>query len=199
MYRYLLIFLILVSGPAFSACVLSLGIGETCGSATRYDVEVQSVSLCTESTCASPVSIGSTSKTFDIASAAVGSAIGSYANFDAVTPGTYTHVSTVVSRTMVLSGAAVTGCTGSLTSSERSVPNNLGGGSQTVLDAAMSSLGITWSGTNLKIITALSSPITISKTSVMPSISVKFGTAKGIMCIATLYYPGVPDVSVTVQ
>lgn len=198
MYRYLLIFLILVSGPAFSACsvipTIAGGPTITCGSATRYDVEVQSVSLCTESTCASPVSIGSTSKTFDIASASVGSAIGSYANFDAVTPGTYTHVKTVVSSTMTLTGSALATC-GAVDAAQKTIPNTV-----TFPSNSMSLDWVTGSTSSLKMIIALSAPIVVSRTSSMPSISVKFGTSNALMCVGGVgSFPAPPDVSITVQ
>lgn len=184
-------------GVASAACVLNLGLGEVCGAATRYDVSVQSVALCTEASCANPVLVGTGARSFDIASAAVGAAVGSYANMDSVSGGTYTHVRTIVSRTFSITGAAVGACAAQSAAS-LSVPNDNAG-----LDAAMSGAGITWNDapakSQLRIISALAAPLTVSKTSSMPSISVKFGTANGVMCIAGTAFPAPPDVSITAQ
>lgn len=169
----------------------------TCGAATKYEVNVLSVSLCQSSSCTSPVTVGSSSQSFDIASAAVGSAIGSYASFDSVTTGTYTHIQVVVSRSFTISGSAL-GC-GAVTSQSLSVPNNNPGGT---LDNAMAALGVTWndlSKTQLKVIAALSAPITISRTAPMPNLSVRFGTTNGLMCLGGTAYPSPPDISIVVQ
>lgn len=187
---------LLCTGTASAAC-LATALGGTCGAATKYEVNVQSVALCQNSTCSSPVTVGSSAQSFDIASAAVGSAIGSYANFDSVTAGTYTHIQVIASRSFTISGTA-TGCA-PVTSEPLDVPNTNPGGT---LDAAMAALGITWNDgpkTQLKIITALSAPLTISRTAPMPNVSVRFGTSQGLMCIATVRYPSPPDISIVVQ
>jgi hypothetical protein len=199
--RVLLPFFIFTSS-AYAACPLSIP-GAECGPATRYDVSVASVALCTEATCASPVTVGSGARVFDIASAAVGSAVGSYANMDNLSAGSYTHVQTTVSRTFTVTGAAIiaagvgANCPAQ-TAQALSVPNNNPGG----LDALMAAAGITWADppakTQLKIITALGSPLTLSKTSLAPSVSVKFGTQKGLMCIGVDSFPSPPDVNVSV-
>lgn len=195
MKKIALLFASLVCAQAAGATCL-LG---TCGPATKYEVNVLSVALCASSACSSPVTVGSSSRSFDIASASVGSAIGSYANFDSVTEGTYTHIQVVVSRTFTLSGTAGA-C--SVSSSQLSVPN-----ADATLDSAMVPLGITWNDSptksQLKIITALSSPLTVSRTSPMPSIAVQFGTSEGLMCVTTglgsAPYPSPPDVRIVVQ
>ncbi|MEY4713038.1 MAG: hypothetical protein RIS88_2488 [Pseudomonadota bacterium] len=188
---------LLCAGTASAAC-LATALGGTCGTATKYEVNVQSVALCQDSSCSSPVTVGSSAQSFDIASAAVGSAIGSYANFDSVTAGNYTHIQVIASRSFTISGTA-TGCS-AVTSQTLSVPNTNPGGT---LDAAMAALGITWydspTKSQLKIITALSSPLTISRTASMPNVSVRFGTSQGLMCIATVPYPSPPDISIVVQ
>jgi hypothetical protein len=139
--------------------------------------------------------VGSSSQSFDIAAASVGSAIGSYANFDSVTPGSYTHIQVVISRTFTVSGTAGA-C--SVSSQQLSVPNNNG-----ALDAAMYALGITWNDvgkTQLKVITALPSAVTVSRTSPMPAIAVKFGTADGLMCVGGVApAPAPPDISIAIQ
>lgn len=186
----------LCATAAHSAC-LATALGGTCGAATKYEVNVLSVALCQSASCTSPVTVGSSSQSFDIASAAVGSAIGSYANFDTVTAGTYTHIQVVVSRNFTISGTA-TGCAAQ-TSAALQVPNTNPGGS---LDTAMAALGVTWNDvakSQLKVITALSSPLTVSRTAPMPSVAVRFGTAEGMMCIATVPYPSPPDIGITIQ
>ncbi len=127
----------------------------------------------------------------------LGRAIGSYASFDSVTTGTYTHIQVVVSRSFTISGSAL-GC-GAVTSQSLSVPNNNPGGT---LDNAMAALGVTWndlSKTQLKVIAALSAPITISRTAPMPNLSVRFGTTNGLMCLGGTAYPSPPDISIVVQ
>jgi hypothetical protein len=189
----LLTLLLLTVDFAGAACL-----GGTCGPATKYEVNVLSVALCQNSSCTSPVTVGSSSQSFDIASASVGSAIGSYASFDNVTPASYTHLQVVVSRTFTISGAAIGACAAQSSASLR-VPNDNPGGT---LDAAMAARGITWNDiakSQLKIITALSAPLVISRTSPMPNVSVRFGTAEGLMCIVNQPYPSPPDVSIVVQ
>lgn len=204
-----LLILLMTPLQVFADCALSIP-GAVCGPATKYEVSVTSVSLCAEATCASPVAIGTGEKVFDIASAAVGSAVGSYANMDNVISGTYTHVQTIVSGTFKISGGAIasgtTSC-GAQSEASLSVPNAAPFGG-TSLDVLMGLAGITWadpaSKTQLKIITALAAPLTVSKTSAAPSVSIEFGTSKGLMCVeggvlSDQSFPAPPDVIISVS
>lgn len=178
---------------SWGACIAA----GTCGPATRYDVNVQEVSLCSDAACAGSFTVGSGARTFDIASATVGAAIGSYAKVDAVPVGVYTHVRVVVSRTFTISGAAIGGC-GAQTGAALSIPNNNPGG----LDAALNAVGIFWhdgAKSQIRMTQALPAPIAISKAGTRPSVMVKFNTQEGLMCSAGSSFPAPPDVTLSMN
>lgn len=94
----------------------SWSFAQTTGPATRYDVQVQQVELCTGNGggngCDNPFVVGTGNKTFDIASASVGAQVGSYASTAGIPVGvTYSHVRVTLSRTFTIVGT-VTGVTG---------------------------------------------------------------------------------------
>lgn len=75
------------------------------GLATQYIVTVKKVELCTNATCTAPVILGTDTKNFDIASAAAGAAVGSYAKVTGLSTGTtFTHMRVTVSRTFTITG-----------------------------------------------------------------------------------------------
>lgn len=183
--------------PGGGTCDLSIGLGETCVPASRYEIGVDSVALCTDANCSNPQVLGSNAATFDIASAAAGSALGTYATMQTLPSGTYSYVRAIINRTFTISGAA-NGLCGAQNSASLSIPNDNPGG----LDAKMASAGLTWSDgakTQLQIIAALPSPINISSPGLAPSISIQFNTQKSLMCILGAAYPAPPNVTISVQ
>ena len=73
---------------------------------TEYGISVSQVEICKSSACSSPKILGSGAATFDIASASVGSAIGSYAATDDCPIGTiYTHIRVTMSRAITITGS----------------------------------------------------------------------------------------------
>lgn len=194
MKRLLLVAILALAAQSAGAACFT---GAVCGPATRYEVTVRSVALCADASCSNPVTIGSSAQAFDIASAAVGSAIGSYANMDNVVAGTYSHLQTVISSTFTIAGGAVGACP-ALPATSLSIPNN-----NALLDTAMSALGVTWADaptkTQLKIVQQLPSPLSISRAATLPAIAVKFGTANSLMCLSGVPLPAPPDVSLSLQ
>ncbi len=88
------------------------------GAATQYFVEVQQVEKCSSSACTSPFVLGSTTQSFDIASASVGAQIGSYASTDGMPVGrTFTHIRLTMSRTIRVVGSATGGALAGITAS----------------------------------------------------------------------------------
>ena len=80
------------------------------GTATQYTIQVTQIALCASSTCGSPVMLGNTSQSFDIASAAVGGALGSFASTSGLPVGTtFTHLQTTMSRTISIDGTVTDG------------------------------------------------------------------------------------------
>jgi hypothetical protein len=191
MKKIFIALLLSYSSTSFAVCVSG-----TCGPATRYDVNVQEVALCQEATCTSPAPyiVGSGVRTFDIASAAVGAAVGSYANFDAVPPATYTHVRLLFSRTFVMTGAAVAPCAAQ-TAASLSIPNGV------PIDpfAGGAIPGMSWNDaakTQVKWIKQLTAPMVIAQGGQPPTIAIKFGTQGSLMCAADGNpYPAPPDLS----
>lgn len=190
MKKIFIALLLSYSGTSLAVCVSG-----TCGPATRYDVNVQEVALCQEATCTTPAPyiVGSGVRTFDIASAAVGAAVGTYANFDAVPAGTYTHVRLIFSRTFTITAAAVAPCAAQ-TAAPLSIPNGA------PIDALAGGIpGMSWNDaakTQVKWIQQLTAPLVISQGGTPPTVAVKFGTQSAMMCAADGNpYPAPPDVS----
>lgn len=184
-----------VAQGAWAGC---LNAPYTCGPATRYDVNVMEVALCSDAACSSRYVVGSGTKTFDVASGTAGSAVGSYAKVDAVPNGVYTHVRLVLHRTFVISGPATgSGCAAPANAMSISVKND---GSW---DANLAAIGITWNDppakTQMAMIGTLPTPMVVTKGAKRPSVMVKFDTQQGLMCDgAGTYIPGLPTTTLTV-
>ena len=79
------------------------------GRADVYEVTMDRMELCTDSTCSSPLLVCSGTKSVDIASATAGADIGSWCPLSGIPLGkTYSHYRIRVSRTFTISGS-VTG------------------------------------------------------------------------------------------
>ncbi len=83
---------------------------QSAGVATTYQIQIQKVELCTGNGggngCDNPYVVGSAASTFDIAAAAAGAQVGSYAS--SLTPPagtTYTHMRVTLSRFFTIAGA----------------------------------------------------------------------------------------------
>jgi len=79
------------------------------GDATIYEITITKIEICESSdgtsTCTNPLTIGSSSKDFDIASASVGAEIGTYAPLNTIPKGTTaTHMRVTMSRSIDVSG-----------------------------------------------------------------------------------------------
>lgn len=75
------------------------------GDATTYEITITKIEICESSACASPLTIGSSSKEFNIASAAVGAEIGTYAPLNTIPKGTTaTHMRVTMSRAIDIAG-----------------------------------------------------------------------------------------------
>ena len=77
----------------------------TAVAASVYEVTVKKVELCTDATCTSPLILADTSKSFDIAGAAAGAAVGSFARANGLPIGTtFTHVRVSLDETITMIG-----------------------------------------------------------------------------------------------
>lgn len=75
------------------------------GDATTYEITITKIEICESSACASPLTIGSSSKEFNIASASVGAQIGTYAPLNTIPKGTTaTHIRVTMSRAIDIAG-----------------------------------------------------------------------------------------------
>jgi hypothetical protein len=85
----------------------------TAGNATQYQVTIKKVVLCTASdgagSCSDPHTIGSGDKSFDIASAAAGGQVGSYANLTTLPITTYSYVQVTIDPAIVATGSGSDG------------------------------------------------------------------------------------------
>lgn len=186
--------LLLSAQAAMAACLA--GPAFTCGQATRYDVRVQEVALCSDAACTSRYVVGSGAKTFDIASGTAGSAIGSYAKVDAVPVGVYTHVRLVLDRTFVISGPVVGACA-QQNGTSLSIPND------GTADAGLTAIGVSWNDpgkTQLAAIGALPTSMVVTKAGRRPAVMVKFDTQDGLMCAngGPTPMPGLPTTTLSV-
>lgn len=105
----------------------------TPGNATQYEVTIKKVELCTSSdgqgSCGGAFTIASGNKSFDIASAAAGSQVGSYAQLTTLPFATYSYVRVTVDPAIVATGS---GSDNGLTC----YTNAAGGGSVSAASAA---------------------------------------------------------------
>ena len=75
------------------------------GDATTYEITITKIEICESSACTTPLTIGSSSKEFNIASAAVGAEIGTYAPLNTIPKGTTaTHMRVTMSRAIDIAG-----------------------------------------------------------------------------------------------
>ena len=103
MIRLLALFFVFIPSQAMSVCLTISGATTDCAAANEYNVSVQKVELCSDSSCTTSVTLGDTTQTFDIASASAGAAVGNYADLTGLTSGTYTHLRSTVSSTSLAS------------------------------------------------------------------------------------------------
>lgn len=175
------------------------------GNASSYTISMTSIELCSSAACSDPILLGSGSKDFDIASAAVGSAIGSYASTSGLPIGrTFTHVRVTLSRIIKIAGNAgqpggvsadcITDGTpgtaaagavltegGTLAVSDLVVPNIGAFGGQPDV-AAYAAQGITLvDGTTFQFLIALTSPTTVGTTP--PNIDIAFQTQNAVAAV----------------
>lgn len=96
------------------------------GRATKYEVDVQEVKLCMDALCTSGYVLGTGSKTFDIASATAGAAVGSYAAIDNIPAGTYTYIRVILGSTFTITGTCTAGAvTKTAANTGSTVPNGV--------------------------------------------------------------------------
>lgn len=192
MKKLLFVFGICFAGTVSAACPG----GATCGAATKYDVRLLEAALCQDAACATGYVVGSASKSFDIASATVGSALGSYAKLDSLPAGVFTYIKVVIDRTFGITGTAA-GCAAQTASSPISVPNGI------PIDGLNGMPGMSWNDpatkAQIKIIQVLPTPLVISKAGSRPTITVKFDTQEGLMCVGGAPYPKAPSATITVE
>lgn len=173
------------------------------GDATSFIISLTSLELCSSAACSDPVALGSGATNFDIASAAVGASVGTYASTNNLPAGrTFTHVRTTLSRTIRISGNAgspagvvgdciTDGTAGATTggavlapgatavSSNLVVPDVLAIGGAGPTAAEYTAQGITLvDGTNFRFLTALSSSFTVGATP--PNIDLAFQTQNAV-------------------
>jgi len=190
-----------------AACATNPGADGTCGPATSYKITLVEAALCQDANCTSNYVVGSGTTTFDIASVTVGASIGSYANFDSVPPGTYTHMRAIISRTITMTAAAVVATNGTCPA-QNAAPLSVYNGSEGYGDAITVAAipGVTWNDpakTQIKAITTLTTPLVIPQAGRRPSISIAFGTTSALLCAniggpAVLLVPQPPEIAVSV-
>lgn len=92
------------AGPATAA------VPGTPAPATLYQVTLKKAEFCSDQACTTAVLVGSSIKTFDIASAAVGQSVGSYASTNSLVVGqTFSHIRVTISETMTITGTGTDG------------------------------------------------------------------------------------------
>lgn len=84
------------------------------GPATQYTVTVKKVELCTSSACTTAHTLVTKTSDMDIASAAVGAAVGSYASTMTLPPMgvSYSHMRTTIDRTFTIKGYGLSASSG---------------------------------------------------------------------------------------
>jgi hypothetical protein len=84
-------------------------IGGSAAPATRYDVTIKSVEICSDANCTTAVQVGSGTRVFDIASATAGADVGSYADISGIPVGRYSHVRVTIDAQLTLVGSGSDG------------------------------------------------------------------------------------------
>ena len=194
MVRYFLTLGVFLLAPTFAqATCLD---GAACSAATSYEITINQVEFCKSSACTDTVIVASSSTAFDIADAAVGAAVGNYADLDDVAAGVYTHVKTTIDGEISVLAPAAGACAARTSAAAQDVAITA---IQTALNLpANSALGLEVSGGNLIHTYELSTPLTISKAGSLPQVQIDFSTANGHLCFSSTSYPGVPSVSIRV-
>ena len=109
-------FVVLIVGSILTSAVFAAnGNGHTrTGPAAQYTVTVKKVELCTSSSCATAHTLVTKTAAMDIASAAVGAAVGSYASTMILPPMgvSYTHMRSTIDRTFTIKGYGLSASTG---------------------------------------------------------------------------------------
>jgi len=107
-------FMALIVGSLITPVVFSDNGDTRKGPASQYTVTVKKVELCTTSACTTAHTLVTKTSAMDIASAAVGAAVGSYASTMTLPPMgvTYSHMRTTVDRTFTIKGYALSASSG---------------------------------------------------------------------------------------
>ena len=194
-------FLSLASSTAFAACFQDDTYTTTCHPATSYELTIQKVELCKDSSCSDTVTVASSTQSFDIGSVGAGAAVGNYADLDTVPAGVYSHVRTTISPNIDLVAPAAGLCP-ALTSSF-SYTNSAGSVPQAEL-TANADFPIEWNGSVLEHTYELSRNVVISKSASLPQIQVDFSTSTAALCLdipspgSPIFVAGVPDISIRI-
>ena len=191
----------LISSSAWAACFVDGALTTTCHPATKYEVEIQKVELCSAASCANAVVVASSTASFDIGSVGVGAAVGNYANLDGVPAGVYTHVRTTISPSITFTTAAAGNCPSGRNNFTEAYDNT------EVTAAELSSnseFGVSWNtgATAFEHLYELSTAVAISKAGSLPQIQVDFATTQAALCLGPpglgVMYPGVPDIDIKI-
>jgi hypothetical protein len=107
-------FVVLIVGSILTSVVFADDGDTRTGPATQYTVTVKKVELCTDSSCSTAHTLVTKTAAMDIASAAVGASVGSYASTMALPPMgvTYSHMRSTIDRTFTIKGYALSASTG---------------------------------------------------------------------------------------
>lgn len=201
MFRFLRLFAVVVAAVGFTHAASA----QTTGTPSEYSVSVSKIELCTEATCATPFVLGAGAQAFNIASAAVGGQLGSYASATNWPVGTmFSHIRVTMSRTIGITGSVTAvpgvGGTGNCATTANASANGTTAGVGTNTGAAAlsqslyvpdvgafagqptagaySANGITLSGTSFTWLAAL--PQSISVTTQPPSLKVSFNVTNAL-------------------
>ncbi len=211
---------------ALAVALSTQAMAQTTGPASTYIISVTSIELCSSAACGDPYLLGSGSTNFDIASAAVGGAIGAYASTSGMPIGrTFTHIRTQLARIIQIAGNAgqpggvsadcITDGTagtaaagavltegGALAVSDLVVPNiGAFGGQPTAGQYAAQGITLI-DGTTFQFLTTLTSPITVGTTP--PNIDIASQTQNAVGAVNDgsndcRMFPQPPVVSLTVN
>ncbi len=193
----------LLSSSAFAACFQDATLTSTCVPATKYEIEIRKVELCTSASCSNPIVIAETVSTFDIASVNAGAAVGAYADLDDVAAGIYTHVRTTLSPTISFSADADTSLPGNCANGASNSSTTYNTTTVTAAElSANSGFGISWNSGNFEHLYALTNSIAISKAGALPQIQVDFATQDAALCLSSggtgQLYPGIPEIDIKI-
>jgi hypothetical protein len=105
---------VLIVGSILTSAVFAANGNTRTGPATEYTVTVKKVELCTSSSCATAHTLVTKTAAMDIASAAVGAAVGSYASTMTLPPMgvSYTHMRSTIDRTFTIKGYGLSASSG---------------------------------------------------------------------------------------